>query len=87
MSADKETLMGLLNLLLEDGKPHILRMAAKGIREQSKADPHLGPVLAPFADVLETSAMAQEAGNVSLTDDAVWKLAMTLIKEGIKADG
>lgn len=85
--SDKEDLMSLLGLLLEDGKPKILRIAAKGIRDQSKVDPHLGQVFAPFAEVLETSAMAQEAKNTSLTDDAVWKLAMSLIKEGMKQNG
>lgn len=86
-SPDKANVMALLEFMLSEGKPQILRMAAKGIRDQSQVDPHLGVLFAPFAEVLDTSAMAHEAKNTSLTDDAVWKLAMTLIREGINQNG
>lgn len=80
---DEEQRLKALEFFIGNSKPQILRAAAKAMREQAPASSPPA-LMAAFSNVFEASALAHEAGNVSLTDDAVWGMSMSLLMESLK---
>ena len=76
--SNEEQRLAALKFFIGASKPQILRAAAKGMRDQASvaATPAL---MEAFAEVFEASALAHEANNVSLTDEA-----MSLLMESVK---